>query len=365
MKRAFRFGAVLLVLALAGAESPDAICSSEGPSLPRPLLPAGDRDLIGASEPYLVLEPVEAPILRKRVAPRYPSLPLAALWEGWVSFQLVIDRDGNVVEARILHSDPMFDEAALEAVRQWKYEPARLDGKPVSVYFTVLVPFRQVMRGEVTSIDERGILVTFDGAEALELPRRATLMRRSAGERQVVIGVVDIIDRRYENAVCSFRAEGAGGLAPRVGDEVIVHAGAPAPPPAVAADRPSEARLRELLRVLDVERRLREGMSAFAAGISRRCVGIPESEILAVLEGVSFDQLLARVTDILRWRLTASDVEAAIGFYDSPAGRRLRDADRALAHDVAFASWAWQEETEARIREQLRNRGFELADDDP
>ena len=106
-------------------------------------------------------------------------------------------------------------------------------------------------------------------------------------------------------------------------------------------------------------------MSAVAAGISRRCVGIPEAEILAALEEVSFDQLLARVTDILRWRLTASDVEAAIGFYDSPAGRRLRDADRALAHDVAFASWAWQEETEARIREQLRNRGFELADDDP
>jgi TonB family protein len=47
-----------------------------------------------------------------------------------------------VEEVRILRSsNQVFDEAAIEAVRKWEYQPAQQDGRPVAVYFTVVVEF--------------------------------------------------------------------------------------------------------------------------------------------------------------------------------------------------------------------------------
>jgi TonB family protein len=42
----------------------------------------------------------------------------------------------------VRHSDPEFDDSALAAVRQWRYEPATLKGAPVRVYLTLTVSFR-------------------------------------------------------------------------------------------------------------------------------------------------------------------------------------------------------------------------------
>jgi protein TonB len=53
-----------------------------------------------------------------------------------------IDENGGVVQARLLRSIPLLDEAALAAVRQWTFTPSRLNGQPTSILMTVTVQFR-------------------------------------------------------------------------------------------------------------------------------------------------------------------------------------------------------------------------------
>ena len=56
--------------------------------------------------------------------------------------QAVIDKQGNVVDAKVLKGLPMgLDQEALRAIRQWKFEPATLNGKPVDVYYNLTVNF--------------------------------------------------------------------------------------------------------------------------------------------------------------------------------------------------------------------------------
>ena len=75
------------------------------------------------------------------VVPRYPALARTAHAQGVVIIEATIDAEGHVVATRILRSVPLLDEAALDAVRQWQYTPAKLNGEPVSVLMTVTVRF--------------------------------------------------------------------------------------------------------------------------------------------------------------------------------------------------------------------------------
>jgi protein TonB len=78
------------------------------------------------------------------VRPEYPDIARTARMEGRVVLQAVIGRDGTVSKVEVLScSQPLlgFEDAAIEAVRQWRYEPALADGRPVDVYFTILVDF--------------------------------------------------------------------------------------------------------------------------------------------------------------------------------------------------------------------------------
>jgi protein TonB len=58
-----------------------------------------------------------------------------------VVIEITIGADGKVEEAKIIHSVPLLDEAAVEAVRQWEYEKTRLNGVLVSLIMTVVVNF--------------------------------------------------------------------------------------------------------------------------------------------------------------------------------------------------------------------------------
>jgi len=63
--------------------------------------------------------------------------------EGIVIIEAVIDRDGNVTEARILKPLPMgLADQALEAVKKWKFKPGTLNNQPVPVYYNLTVTFR-------------------------------------------------------------------------------------------------------------------------------------------------------------------------------------------------------------------------------
>lgn len=73
--------------------------------------------------------------------PVYPPMARAASVQGIVIIEATIGADGHVVNARILRSLPLLDQAALDAVRQWQYTPTLLNGVPVPVIMTVTVNF--------------------------------------------------------------------------------------------------------------------------------------------------------------------------------------------------------------------------------
>ena len=56
--------------------------------------------------------------------------------------ETIIDTRGDVESASVLRSIPLLDQAALDAVRQWKFTPTTLNGVPVPVVMTVTVNFK-------------------------------------------------------------------------------------------------------------------------------------------------------------------------------------------------------------------------------
>ena len=56
--------------------------------------------------------------------------------------EAIIDVQGNVSSVHVLRSIPLLDQAAVDAVRQWRYTPALLNGTPVPVVMTVTVSFQ-------------------------------------------------------------------------------------------------------------------------------------------------------------------------------------------------------------------------------
>jgi protein TonB len=75
------------------------------------------------------------------VQPVYPEEAQAAGVQGVVILQLTLGRDGTVLAAEVVRSIPLLDPAALEAVRQWRFEPVLLNGEPREAQLTVTVNF--------------------------------------------------------------------------------------------------------------------------------------------------------------------------------------------------------------------------------
>jgi len=84
---------------------------------------------------------VRAPRQIHRVEPRYPALALQTHIAGTVIIEAVLDESGNVVEMKIVSGHPLLLQAALDAVRQWKYEPTYLNDLPVAVQMNISVTF--------------------------------------------------------------------------------------------------------------------------------------------------------------------------------------------------------------------------------
>jgi len=108
-------------------------------------------NLIGDTLYNLVGDPVEpvvraageikAPRLVRRIEPDYPEIARQARVEGVVILEATTDVFGRVVGVRVLRSIPLLDAAAIDAVRQWVYEPMLINGRPRAVTFTVTVRF--------------------------------------------------------------------------------------------------------------------------------------------------------------------------------------------------------------------------------
>jgi TonB family protein len=71
----------------------------------------------------------------------YPPDALAAGIDGVVVAEILVNESGVVADARVLKSIPPLDDAALKAVREWRYDPTIVDGKAVPVKMTVTVNF--------------------------------------------------------------------------------------------------------------------------------------------------------------------------------------------------------------------------------
>jgi TonB family protein len=84
---------------------------------------------------------VPAPKRTKSVSPVFPEAARTQGLRGIVIVEVVVGTDGSVESVDIVRSVPPFDEAAIAAVREWKYEPTKVDGKPVRVRLTVPITF--------------------------------------------------------------------------------------------------------------------------------------------------------------------------------------------------------------------------------
>src|SRR6516162_776130 len=91
--------------------------------------------------PTQVSQPEMQALLIHKVDPVYPPLAHQARVQGTVVLQIVIDKSGSVVNLQLVSGNPMLAPAAIEAVKQWKYQPYPVDGTTVEVQTQVQVNF--------------------------------------------------------------------------------------------------------------------------------------------------------------------------------------------------------------------------------
>jgi protein TonB len=112
---------------------------------PKETPPATEKARISITDyghkPIRVGGDVQASKLIKKVEPVYPELAKEARVSGIVILQVTINAEGLVEDVKVLRGNPLLDDAAVEAVRQWVYTPTTLNGEPVPVVATVTVNF--------------------------------------------------------------------------------------------------------------------------------------------------------------------------------------------------------------------------------
>ena len=95
-----------------------------------------------AGLPYQVGGNIMPPEKISGAPPVYTQEARKAQVTGVVVVEAIIDEQGNVTDVKVLQGLPMgLDQAALEAVKNWKFKPATLDGQPVKVYYTLTVNY--------------------------------------------------------------------------------------------------------------------------------------------------------------------------------------------------------------------------------
>jgi periplasmic protein TonB len=106
----------------------------EGIALPPPEPARRNRVRVGGR--------IDPPRKTRDVTPVYPPLAQAARVEGLVILEAEIGAEGRVEHVRVLRSAPLLDQAAIDAVSRWEFEPTRLNGEAIPVVMTVTVDFR-------------------------------------------------------------------------------------------------------------------------------------------------------------------------------------------------------------------------------
>ncbi len=101
----------------------------------------GAKDAAKDNGPFRVGDGIAPPMKIRHVKPVYPQLAMAKQVGGSVVIEATIGADGKVHNARVLRSVAVLDQAALDAVGQWEYEPSRVNGVAVAVIMVIVVTF--------------------------------------------------------------------------------------------------------------------------------------------------------------------------------------------------------------------------------
>ncbi|HEY8671890.1 MAG TPA: energy transducer TonB [Terriglobales bacterium] len=88
-----------------------------------------------------VSQGVTAGLVIHKVQPNYPPLAKTARVQGTVQLAAIIGKDGTIQNLHVVSGHPLLTQAALDAVRQWRYKPYILNGEPVEVDTTIAVNF--------------------------------------------------------------------------------------------------------------------------------------------------------------------------------------------------------------------------------
>jgi protein TonB len=137
--------------------APAAPKSADAEVTPPPAMPApsDDKALSGivAVTPAAVAKPVAAATLKvsqgvsqgllvKRVQPVYPSQALQMRIEGTVLLDANIAKDGRISNVKVVKGEGVLSRAAVDAVKQWRYNPYLLNGEPVEIQTQISITFK-------------------------------------------------------------------------------------------------------------------------------------------------------------------------------------------------------------------------------
>jgi protein TonB len=113
-------------------------------------VPGGDPFRNSGSKPVVIHPPagpmhisqgVADGMAIRKIIPRYPPIAVASRTQGTVVLQAVISKTGAIENLRVVSGSPMLQQAAIDAVSQWRYRPYLLNGQPVDVETTINVVF--------------------------------------------------------------------------------------------------------------------------------------------------------------------------------------------------------------------------------
>jgi TonB family protein len=96
---------------------------------------------IGLFGPIRVGGNVQAARALYKVPPEYPEEARKKGISGTVRLHVIVAKDGSIKQLEVMSGHPLLQQAALDAVRQWRYQPTLLNGSPVEVDTTIDVIF--------------------------------------------------------------------------------------------------------------------------------------------------------------------------------------------------------------------------------
>jgi protein TonB len=109
------------------------IIGGSGGGMPPPPKPTQQRVRVGGN--------VQQAKMIRQIQPVYPQIAKTAHVQGTVILHAIIAKDGTVQELQYISGPALLMRSAMDAVRQWKYQPTLLNGEPVEVDTTISVVF--------------------------------------------------------------------------------------------------------------------------------------------------------------------------------------------------------------------------------